>query len=95
MPDTDAARVAGGWTVAPAEAPDRTPDPLARAIGRAIADHRRARGMTQRDLARAVGCGPSAIARWEAGTRTPQLARLVAVARALDCSIDRLLPPDG
>jgi len=67
---------------------------VAAAIGAAISRHRRARGMSQAALAEAVGCDPSAVARWEAGTRTPTAPRLVRVARALGCAAGALLPDE-
>lgn len=56
---------------------------------------RRARGMTQSDLADAIGVSRSAVAQWEsgrAGQATPHLRR---VADVLGVSVDHLLGPDA
>ena len=70
-------------------------DPVAVAVGAAIARRRRARGWSQMDLAERVDCDHSAIARWEAGRRTPTIAHLLALARALGCPAGALLPDES
>jgi DNA-binding XRE family transcriptional regulator len=51
---------------------------------------RRQRGMSQTDLARAIGVTRPAVSRMEAGASNPSLAVLVALADALGCTIDEL-----
>jgi len=67
-------------------------DPLAVAVGRAIARRRVQRRLSQADLAEAVGRDLTAIARWETGRRLPTTLSLLNVARALGCPVDALLP---
>ena len=49
------------------------------------------KGMTQKELASAVGIAPSTISNYEAGEREPSLDILCAMADALDCSLDMLI----
>ena len=56
-------------------------------IGSMLRAQRRAKGVTQRDLALRVGVAQPQVARWEAsGYRTAALSRVDAVARALGVS---------
>ncbi len=48
---------------------------LAVRVGSAIAERRRARGLTQAKLAEMIGLEQEAISRWERGTRAPTLYR--------------------
>ncbi|HHT8992373.1 TPA: helix-turn-helix domain-containing protein [Burkholderia cenocepacia] len=64
---------------------------LAARVGTAIADQRRARGLTQAKLAEMIDLEQEAISRWERGTRVPTLHRLQQLSDALDCSVDQLL----
>lgn len=50
--------------------------------------------MTLQELAAAIGKAPSQVSLLENGKREPTVARLQAVAHALDASIDELLSPD-
>ena len=56
-----------------------------------IARMRLAKGMTQGQLAEAVGCLPKDICRWERGVRRPNINSAIKLANALDCKIDDLL----
>ncbi len=67
---------------------------LARAVGAEVARRREACGLTQTELALAVGCDRSAVSRWEGGRRLPTLPHLAALARALGCCARALLPED-
>lgn len=58
-----------------------------------IARLRMERGLTQTELAELVGCKKQHISRWETGERSPGGKSLIALAAALDCSIDELLKP--
>ncbi|WP_186169119.1 helix-turn-helix domain-containing protein [Burkholderia gladioli] len=64
---------------------------LAARVGTAIAEQRRARGLTQARLAEMIDLEQEAISRWERGTRVPTLHRLQQLSDALDCSVDQLL----
>ena len=53
-------------------------------------------GLTQEQLAHEVGYKrQSTVGMWEAGDRTPPTKKLVALARALGCTIEELLTPEG
>ena len=58
-----------------------------------VADRRRARGLSQADLASLVGTTQSAIARLESGGRPPRIDTLLRIARALDCDLAVELRP--
>lgn len=49
------------------------------------------RGFTQEDLAARLGVSRSAVAMWETGQNIPPTKYLVAIAEALECSVDTLL----
>ena len=68
-------------------------EPDALTIGRRIRHLRTQRGMTLEALAAAIGKAPSQVSLLENGRREPTIARLQAVARALDASVDDLLAP--
>ncbi|MFT4064864.1 helix-turn-helix domain-containing protein [Paraburkholderia sp.] len=72
--------------------PDDAQDALLAArVGKAIADRRRANGLTQAQLAEMIDLEQEAISRWERGTRVPTIHRLQQLSDALDCSVDQLL----
>ena len=56
-----------------------------------IADHvveqRKARGISQKELAELTGTTQSAIARLESGGRPPRIDTLLRIAEALDCDL--------
>jgi transcriptional regulator with XRE-family HTH domain len=56
--------------------PRRTNDSL-------IAQARLAKGLTQAQLAEAIGVKPTQIANWEQGTRKPKVGALMKIADAL------------
>jgi transcriptional regulator with XRE-family HTH domain len=65
-----------------------------------VAERRRARGLSQADLAELCGTTQSAIARLEAGGRPPRIDTLLRLANALDCDLEielrpRTSPSDG
>jgi DNA-binding XRE family transcriptional regulator len=88
--------IAVGWlvkrTVADQSGDADAPDPLALRIGGEIAARRQKLGMSQHDLARAIGCDRSAVSRWEMGLRLPSVPHLIAIGRALGCGARALLP---
>lgn len=44
--------------------------------------------MTQRDLAKALGVTPGAVANWETGERTPSLAMAKQIARVFGVAVE-------
>lgn len=65
--------------------------------GDRIAKARAAKGMSQSELARALGVKPQAVQAWESGRTAPRSSRLQQVAQLLNVSIGHLLcePDDG
>ncbi|MBR2697535.1 MAG: helix-turn-helix transcriptional regulator [Clostridia bacterium] len=51
---------------------------------------REAAGLSQPQLAAALGLTRMAVSAWETGTALPQADKLPAIARVLGCSIDEL-----
>lgn len=79
-------------TTRPLPASDDAQDALLAArVGTAIAEQRRARGLTQAKLAEMIDLEQEAISRWERGTRVPTLHRLQQLSDAFNCSVDQLL----
>src|SRR6266702_6219948 len=64
---------------------------LAARVGESIAGLRRAKGLTQAQLAEMIDLEQEAVSRWERGTRVPTLHRLQQLSDALECSVDQLL----
>jgi transcriptional regulator with XRE-family HTH domain len=60
-------------------------------LGQKIADARKLRGLTQGDLAKAVGVTAQAVSKWERGNSCPDIAILDEVARALSILVSDLL----
>lgn len=56
-------------------------------FGRAVAEARRALGLTQRELALAIDCGDRFIVDLEAGKPTAQLGKALAAARAVGLDV--------
>ena len=56
-----------------------------------LAQMRRERGMTQRELAAKIGCYAKDVSRWETGARTPGAESLAKLAAALGCSSDDII----
>jgi ribosome-binding protein aMBF1 (putative translation factor) len=56
-------------------------------IAEAVAERRRARGLSQAELAERCGTTQSAIARLEGGGRPPRIDTLLRLANALDCDL--------
>lgn len=65
---------------------------VAVAVGRAIARERSAVGKTPKVLAEEIGTDPSQISRWENGHVLPRLTWLLAIAGALGCPVQALVP---
>jgi transcriptional regulator with XRE-family HTH domain len=62
-------------------------------VAEQVADQRRARGLSQQELAELTGTTQSAIARLESGGRPPRIDTLLRIANALDCELDVRLRP--
>lgn len=60
-------------------------------IGRNIAQYRRRAGFTQEQLAEQVGVTPAFISRVECGKKSMKISTLIAVAQALQVSVDALV----
>jgi transcriptional regulator with XRE-family HTH domain len=67
------------------------PAALGKQLGRAIAERRRARGLTQEDLAQAVDIDSVTLSRLETGAAMPSVQRLFVIANALEASVGELL----
>jgi transcriptional regulator with XRE-family HTH domain len=62
-------------------------------IAEQVAEQRRARGLSQAELADLCGTTQSSIARLESGGRPPRIDTLLRIADALDCELDVRLRP--
>ena len=62
-------------------------------IADSVAEHRVAKGLSQRQLAELCGTTQSAIARLERGGRPPRIDTLLRIADALDCELIVELQP--
>lgn len=60
-------------------------------IGSVICERRRDLGMTQEQLAAAVGVSTPAVSKWETCSSCPDVALLAPIARALDTDVNTLL----
>ena len=56
-------------------------------IAEQVAEQRRARGLSQKELAELTGTTQSAIARLESGGRPPRIDTLLRITEALDCEL--------
>ena len=60
-------------------------------IGRFIAARRRLRGLTQRELAEAMGVSNRTVSKWECGGGLPELANILPLCALLGVTADELL----
>ena len=60
-------------------------------IGRFIAAARREKGMTQRQVAEALGLSNRTVSKWECGDGLPELANLLPLCELLGVTADELL----
>ena len=60
-------------------------------IGTTIAIPRQQKGVTQEEMARAIGTTAQAISKWERGKNYPDLEPIPTIADFFGVSIDRLL----
>jgi transcriptional regulator with XRE-family HTH domain len=56
-------------------------------IAEQVSEQRKARGLSQKELADLTGTTQSAIARLESGGRPPRIDTLLRIAEALDCEL--------
>lgn len=76
--------------------PSNSPDikrAIGLAIGAALAERRKEKGMTQGELAAAVGIGDEAISRIERGMAIPAYMRFHDFAAVLECDVASLALP--
>lgn len=67
--------------------PAREVERLLAAIAEQVVAQRRARDLSQQELAELCGTTQSAIARFERGGRPPRVDTLLRIAEALDCEL--------
>ena len=58
-----------------------------------IRERREALGLSQTELAEAVGISAKSLSRYESGERDPRASDLVKIADALGCSVELLVNP--
>lgn len=59
-----------------------------------IRELRKARGLTQTELATQLGVSQACVAMWEGGTAVPSTDKLPILANVLGCSIDDMFKPE-
>ena len=64
-------------------------------LGETIRKMRRAREITQEDLAELLNITPQAVSRWENDTTSPDASAIVSLARIFGCTTDELLGMDN
>lgn len=60
-------------------------------LGQRIIETRSRQGISQRDLAASLGISRSRLGKWECGSHAPPLCALVAIAEALEVTLDELV----
>ncbi|MBR5889114.1 MAG: helix-turn-helix transcriptional regulator [Akkermansia sp.] len=60
-------------------------------MGEKLKQARQRAGMTQAQLAEAIGCKQKDVSRWEAGLIEPGVLTVKKMAQALGCSMDDLV----
>lgn len=60
-------------------------------FGQILRQKRKAKGLRQWELAEEIGVNQRTVSSWEKGQRWPTLFTALAIADALDCSIDELV----
>ena len=55
-----------------------------------LSRERKARGLSQEELAARLGVSRQAVSKWETGEAAPDLSKLLALADALDLPLDTL-----
>lgn len=59
----------------------------------ALYKYRKAKGITQRELAKKLGVAQPTITQYETGARKPDIVTLKKLAKILGCTTDQLLEP--
>lgn len=72
-----------------------TPNPIDLAVGMRIRMRREDRGLTQQDLARAIGVTFQQVQKYERGTNRVSASRLLQIAARLETTGSALLGEDG
>lgn len=60
-------------------------------LGNNISEKRKAKGMTQEELAATLGVSPQAVSKWENNLSCPDISLLPAIAKIFGMSVDELL----
>lgn len=60
-------------------------------FGKNLQDFRKARGMSQEELAEKMGVSRQAIGKWESGSGYPEAEKLIELCEVLDCNMDALV----
>ena len=60
-------------------------------LAQRILNQRRARGLSQEELAEQVGVSRQAVGKWESGQSQPDLDKVIALSRCFEVSCDWLL----
>ena len=55
---------------------------------------RKKAGLSQADVAEALGISSASVWQWETGKTMPDPRKLPKIAEILDCTVDELLSPD-
>lgn len=63
-------------------------------IGQKIKTFRKRKGLLQEDLANLIDLKVGTISKYEQGDRTPGINQLIDISKALECSVNDLLPID-
>lgn len=63
-------------------------------VGRLIANRRRSLSITQKDLAKAVGCSRVSVAQYETNCQSITLTRLYQIAKVLQIEASALMVPN-
>jgi transcriptional regulator with XRE-family HTH domain len=64
---------------------------ISKILAERIRGLRMLRGLTQEEVAEAIGCHESAVSRWESASRMPPCADVLALAELFGVSVDELL----
>ena len=56
-----------------------------------IRELRQKKQLTQEELARLLGVDRSSVAKWETGSNSPRMDKLLLLAKILGCSLDDLV----
>lgn len=60
-------------------------------VGKFIAENRKSRNLTQKDLGELLGINPKTISKWERGVNAPDIALLTEISKHLNVTVEELL----